>query len=161
MARHLHTLCWTCQNACGGCSWSDRSFTPVEGWDAVPTVLHAKHTGERVDSFLVKECPQYKADEGYKPEEYDDFDDDTTKRVPNPEQRKIRPAMLILPDGEKKYFETTASLARYLIRMHISDATDSVGLRRTISNKFRYTSAAKYKGCTIIPMEYKGTKEGN
>lgn len=41
------TLCWTCQNACGGCSWS-KSFTPVEGWDAKPT----KH--KHVDSFLSK-----------------------------------------------------------------------------------------------------------
>lgn len=26
-------LCWTCQKACGECSWSS-CFQPVEGWTA-------------------------------------------------------------------------------------------------------------------------------
>jgi predicted nucleic acid-binding Zn ribbon protein len=46
------TLCWTCQNACGGCSWS-RSFEPVEGWEAKPSA----------DSFFVINCPQFIPDE--------------------------------------------------------------------------------------------------
>ena len=28
-------ICWTCQNACGGCSWADR-LEPVPGWAAIP-----------------------------------------------------------------------------------------------------------------------------
>jgi predicted nucleic acid-binding Zn ribbon protein len=46
------SLCWDCQNACGGCSWS-RSFEPVEGWEAKPSE----------DSFFVINCPQFIPDE--------------------------------------------------------------------------------------------------
>lgn len=50
--RKNETLCWTCQNACCGCSWS-KSFTPVEGWEAKPSE----------DSFFVINCPQFIPDE--------------------------------------------------------------------------------------------------
>ena len=52
-----HTLCWTCQNAVLGCSWS-RSFTPVKGWTAIPTKI--KYVADDVsDSYLVTDCPEY------------------------------------------------------------------------------------------------------
>ena len=56
------TICWTCQNAVLGCSWS-KHFIPVEGWDATPTMLYAKdkaHGGVR--SYEVHRCPQYVPD---------------------------------------------------------------------------------------------------
>ena len=61
-------LCMDCQNAvpCGarGCSWS-RSFIPVEGWTARPTVYlsYAAH-GRRIlmRSFAVRRCPQFAPD---------------------------------------------------------------------------------------------------
>lgn len=62
------TLCWTCQNACGGCSWS-RSFKPVKGWEAKKTVIkHQRSEGCKApfiydDSYLVINCPEYKMDE--------------------------------------------------------------------------------------------------
>lgn len=34
-------LCWTCQKACGDCSWSS-CFQPVEGWTAEKYT--ARHT---------------------------------------------------------------------------------------------------------------------
>lgn len=55
------TLCWDCQNAKCGCSWS-RTFTPVKGWVAEPTVITYK-TGDilhKTDSFKVIECPEYR-----------------------------------------------------------------------------------------------------
>lgn len=51
--------CWTCKKACGGCSWS-RSFTPVKGWEAVPT--HIPSNGEYADSYKIIKCPQYEAE---------------------------------------------------------------------------------------------------
>ena len=42
------TLCWGCEKACGGCSWS-KKFVPVEGWKAIPTEK----------SFDVYECPEF------------------------------------------------------------------------------------------------------
>ncbi len=54
--KRKETLCWTCKNACGGCSWS-QSFTPVEGWDAKETVL--KSSEGEVQSFFVNSCPLF------------------------------------------------------------------------------------------------------
>lgn len=51
------TKCWTCKNACGGCSWS-RDFIPVEGWNAVKTQY--MDCGNVVDSYFIKSCPEYK-----------------------------------------------------------------------------------------------------
>lgn len=58
------TLCWRCANACGGCSWS-ADFVPVDGWNAISTVIHADHGRgfeEDVPSFIVTACPQFKDD---------------------------------------------------------------------------------------------------
>lgn len=41
-------LCWHCEKATGGCSWS-KSFTPVEGWTAKPSG----------NSYRIKACPEY------------------------------------------------------------------------------------------------------
>ena len=63
--KHNETLCWTCQNACGGCSWS-RNLEPVEGWEAKPTRLniYISEGNEGMDcSYHVINCPQYIPDE--------------------------------------------------------------------------------------------------
>ena len=47
------TLCWDCKNSTtNGCEWA-KSFTPVDGWKAIPSVA-----GES-DSYLVLECPKF------------------------------------------------------------------------------------------------------
>lgn len=51
------TLCWDCQNACGGCSWSE-DFIPVKGWKAKPTKLKG-YGDTHTDSFHVIKCPKY------------------------------------------------------------------------------------------------------
>lgn len=59
------TLCWKCANACGGCSWSDGSFTPVPGWTARQTsvmVPRGKHGTGMTESYMVEECPLYEDD---------------------------------------------------------------------------------------------------
>ena len=50
-------LCCSCTKFCGGCSWS-RNFTPVEGWDAVPTVIKQSRCPD-VHSFSIVRCPEY------------------------------------------------------------------------------------------------------
>ncbi|MEG2001314.1 MAG: hypothetical protein RR053_07985 [Evtepia sp.] len=52
-----NTLCWSCQNACGACEWSQISHTPVPGWTAIPTHLNAN-----TESFEVIACPKYLKD---------------------------------------------------------------------------------------------------
>ena len=47
------TLCWDCKNSTtNGCEWA-KSFKPVDGWKAIPSVA-----GES-DSYLVLECPKF------------------------------------------------------------------------------------------------------
>lgn len=59
------TLCWKCQNACGGCSWADCRI-PVKGWNAkFRPILYA---GKLVDSYFVYSCPKFKPDK-HKPNE--------------------------------------------------------------------------------------------
>ena len=54
------TLCSSCSNACGRCSWSEDG-TPVEEWTAEPTELWMGHRFTK--SFAVSGCPHYKPDE--------------------------------------------------------------------------------------------------
>ena len=54
--RHYNdALCWHCQKACGGCSWS-RSLIPVDGWEAKEVDLV---TYEGLKSYKVIECPEF------------------------------------------------------------------------------------------------------
>lgn len=50
-------LCWDCKKATGGCRWADR-FLPVDGWEATPTKPQ-----DRADSFKIKSCPEFEADD--------------------------------------------------------------------------------------------------
>ena len=50
------SLCWDCKNATGGCEWS-QSFTPVDGWEAIPRTIRDE------DSFCVIKCPKFVEDE--------------------------------------------------------------------------------------------------
>ena len=65
------TLCWTCQNALGGCSWTERDpvteqirFQPVEGWLAKKTIRRYTddHGFRLVESYDVLYCPSYRPD---------------------------------------------------------------------------------------------------
>ena len=64
------TLCWDCERACGGCSWTewDRDtdqirYEPVPGWTAIPTVLPSNNTFSQDHpsnrSYKVIACPLY------------------------------------------------------------------------------------------------------
>jgi predicted nucleic acid-binding Zn ribbon protein len=54
------TICWSCQNATGGCSWS-RCLKPVKRWKAEKLKLKVsnKYDGKYVTSYVVFECPEY------------------------------------------------------------------------------------------------------
>ena len=54
-----HTLCWSCANATGGCSWSDHwEHTPVKGWVAQKSDIKYSQN-EIVESYIVLSCPKY------------------------------------------------------------------------------------------------------
>ena len=63
---HVHlkgdqSLCWSCKNCFGGCSWAE-SFEPVEGWRAERTII--KYFNTKIPSFLVRDCPRFAVDDG-------------------------------------------------------------------------------------------------
>ena len=49
-----NTLCWDCENRIGGCSWT-QNFEADEGWKA-----EAVTNSDNSDTYLVRECPQFK-----------------------------------------------------------------------------------------------------
>ncbi len=51
------SLCWKCNNTCGGCSWS-KSFTPVKGWVASKRIFKYED-GRNIESFCVSSCPKF------------------------------------------------------------------------------------------------------
>ena len=58
------TLCWKCEKACGGCSWS-ADFKPVDGWKAKKTIISANHgngSALEIESYLVRSCPKFSDD---------------------------------------------------------------------------------------------------
>lgn len=54
-------LCWDCKKACGDCSWSDGSFTPITGWVATP-VYKAKNKNE-IYTYHIYECPEFEKED--------------------------------------------------------------------------------------------------
>lgn len=52
-----YTKCWTCKNACGGCSWS-REFIPVNCWKAEKRRIAANVGYE--ETYMIYDCPEYK-----------------------------------------------------------------------------------------------------
>lgn len=57
-----NTICWGCQNACGGCSWSDHwEHKPVDGWTA--EIVPIKLNGEQGTTYNVISCPEFIPDE--------------------------------------------------------------------------------------------------
>lgn len=53
-------LCWTCQRATGGCSWSD-NLQPVEGWTAKPSIIRDSGMVE-IPTYSISDCPLYVQD---------------------------------------------------------------------------------------------------
>jgi len=59
------TLCWFCVRSRPipgiGCCWA-RRFKPVQGWDAIPSVISARGGQPEVNTYRVVNCPLYVAD---------------------------------------------------------------------------------------------------
>lgn len=64
--------CWSCKKYAGGCSWS-REFKPIPGWEATPRTYgaHPKHKIPGMESYDIRECPEYEWD-GTDPKEQTD-----------------------------------------------------------------------------------------
>lgn len=65
----MTNICINCQNACGGCSWSELDpdtrkprFEPVPGWTAKPVLLHVATLKKEpiiVETYHITACPQF------------------------------------------------------------------------------------------------------
>lgn len=49
-------ICFKCQRACGGCSWS-ADFEPVPGWTAEPALLNGG-----IETYHITACPLFLPD---------------------------------------------------------------------------------------------------
>lgn len=65
-ANYGSNICFECQNACGGCEWSEVDpqtekirFAPVPGWTAKPTAIRKISAGDDIKSFHVTACPKF------------------------------------------------------------------------------------------------------
>lgn len=63
------TLCWSCRNACGRCSWSRyKVWQPVPGWTAIRTEIGGQKTIKGkvrrvpIKSYIVLDCPEFVPD---------------------------------------------------------------------------------------------------
>lgn len=69
-------ICFDCEKACGGCSWSE-SFTPVPGWTATPvrrkvwTKIDGKFQEHYCDTYSITACPLFERTEPRKSVEYE------------------------------------------------------------------------------------------
>ncbi len=64
MMDRMHTLCWDCRKACGGCSWSSYpDYEPVAGWTAIGTKIRM-NSNVYAQSYIVIACPEFDRD-GY------------------------------------------------------------------------------------------------
>ena len=57
-------MCWTCENACGGCSWS-KELKPINGWVA-RKVRVKNQEGDEYSTYRIIFCPRYKQETGIK-----------------------------------------------------------------------------------------------
>lgn len=62
-------LCFLCDKACGGCSWS-RDFTPVAGWTATPTRINPGGGAAPTSSYHIEDCPEFS---GVRPPKMEDI----------------------------------------------------------------------------------------
>jgi len=66
------SICFDCQRACGGCSWSEIDpetghprFQPIQGWAATTSYLYStkgKNSGW-ISTYRVTDCPLFVRDE--------------------------------------------------------------------------------------------------
>lgn len=66
-------LCFRCQKACGGCSWSELDpvtrkprFEPVPGWTAKKILLNVGRSRKKrhiIETYHITACPEFVPDE--------------------------------------------------------------------------------------------------
>lgn len=97
--------CWVCQNAGGGCEWTDEdpetghtSFKPVPGWEAIEATLRADKGQPRVTTYRILRCPKFKPMRG----------NDTQRHLGAPP----RPVIATDVNGEAREFASIGEAAR-------------------------------------------------
>lgn len=86
----MTNICFNCQNACGGCSWSELDpdtrkprFEPVPGWTAKPVLLHVATSKKKpiiIETYRVTACPQFIPDAARKAN-FDSLTDEQCKQL--------------------------------------------------------------------------------
>lgn len=139
----VQTLCWNCKRAIGNCSWSDGTFTPVEGWKATPTVIYTDDKRE-VESFHVYYCPLYQPDKiesrprvTMKPQRKP-AKNTPRCRLMNLSRDKLLRLLNVLQGREKLYAELTL-----FYNYTSKDMEDYCGIKRSALEKVLHNAYAK------------------
>ena len=137
------TICWTCEKACGLCSWSDHwKHEPVPGWDATETNLkiYNRETGtmEYSTSYIVHACPEYAPDR--------------RTRKAKPEYKTQRNEVRC--SGMIRHISTSIdgllAMSDYKLRKMCDCISDADGCHPTVSQLKKYLQAEKAAGHKLI-----------
>lgn len=103
--RYRAQLCWSCLNACGGCSWSQKTgqggdFIPVAGWTARQVAWRPHDRSDAAQyTYEITACPQYRADP-------------RTERPPE-EQPKATGIRAVNPEtGEERFYPSVLTMGK-------------------------------------------------
>lgn len=145
------TLCWYCKKAYGFCSWSDKSFTPVPGWEAEKTVIRCRYYVD--DSYKVKSCPQFEQE-----------DESFVSRMHSYKARTAPKHRIIMTTWRDKWeFDSLRKCAEFIVEhgMSISKKTESI--TRQLSKILNKTEDGKfvYLGIRFEVIGYEARKEGD
>lgn len=97
----LSSLCWYCNNAYGGCSWSSK-FKPVDGWHAIRNDINVStfdgqtYGTRQEESYVILDCPQFQLDIKFSDEYALYSKEETIKKLENRlKQREIMTTILV------------------------------------------------------------------
>ena len=76
-------ICFDCQKACGGCSWST-DFTPVPGWTAQKVTQRASNSKGKAlwnETYHITVCPEFVKDEPRESIAYGELSEEQMRRL--------------------------------------------------------------------------------
>ena len=106
-------LCFLCDKACGGCSWS-RDFTPVAGWTATPTRINPGGGAAPTDSWHIEDCPEFS---GVRPPKMEDISKERIRLgVIRQEMITVRKQLGLTQAGMAGALQTSRAMVAFIER---------------------------------------------
>lgn len=104
-------LCFLCDKACGGCSWS-RDFTPVAGWTATPTQINPGGAVPPTSSYHIEDCPE---SSGVRPPRLEDISKERIRlAVIRQEMITVRKQLGLTQTGMAEALQTSRAMVAFI-----------------------------------------------